>query len=64
MRLESTDNVNMDSPKCKFWLVNRQQHSTAAMPDGSIILTGGAATNDTWRSTDNGSTWNCQNVKF
>ena len=40
----------------------RQYHSTVAMPDGSIILTGGAVdgmyvTNDVWRSTDNGATW-------
>ena len=30
------------------------------MPDGSIILTGGAnsgSLNDTWRSTDKGATW-------
>lgn len=35
-------------------------HSSVAMPDGSIILTGGYDTrsrNDTWRSVDNGVTW-------
>jgi hypothetical protein len=35
--------------------------SSVAMPDGSIVLTGGfdgvKYKNDTWRSTDNGATW-------
>jgi len=35
-------------------------HSSAVLPDGSIVLMGGwdgTARNDVWRSTDNGSTW-------
>jgi PKD repeat protein len=39
----------------------RLQHSSVAMPDGSIVLMGGidspGSKNDTWRSTDNGATW-------
>jgi len=41
----------------------RAQHSCVALPDGSIVLMGGSGPdgetykNDTWRSTDNGSTW-------
>jgi type II secretory pathway component GspD/PulD (secretin) len=40
----------------------RIRHSSAAMPDGTIVLMGGYATdggckNDTWRSTDKGATW-------
>ncbi|MDD4136764.1 MAG: sialidase family protein [Methanoregula sp.] len=39
----------------------RYHHSTVALPDGSIVLTGGGYnqiyTNDTWRSTDKGATW-------
>jgi hypothetical protein len=41
----------------------RYGHSSVAMPDGSIVLTGGIDDfgilwkNDTWRSTDNGATW-------
>ena len=40
----------------------RLWHSSVAMPDGSIVLTGGADSggtrkNDVWRSTDNGATW-------
>jgi len=41
----------------------RWSHSSVAMPDGSIVLTGGtndyytSAINDMWRSTDNGATW-------
>ena len=36
--------------------------SSVAMPDGSIVLTGGSSDtvpsyNDVWRSTDNGATW-------
>jgi PKD repeat protein len=42
----------------------RRDHSSVAMPDGSIVLMGGAATdglkNDVWRSTDNGATWTQQ----
>ena len=46
----------------------RLAHSSVAMPDGSIILMGGADDpsgsttefNDTWRSTDNGATWTQQ----
>lgn len=45
--------------------VHRFFHSTIAMPDGSILLTGGGYNpndngkemNDTWRSTDDGATW-------
>jgi len=44
----------------------REQHSSVAMPDGSIVLTGGwngsADTSDTWRSTDNGATWTLMNA--
>ena len=42
------------------WWTARWGQGSVAMPDGSIILTGGAAggcLNDTWRSTDNGATW-------
>ena len=40
----------------------RQFHSSVALPDGSIVLMGGlddatSFKNDTWRSTDNGTTW-------
>ena len=44
----------------------RYYHTSVAMPDGSIVLMGGnddsqsgtnTPRNDTWRSTDNGSTW-------
>jgi len=43
----------------------RQYHSSVALPDGSIVLMGGMSfidgfptpSNDTWRSTDNGTTW-------
>jgi len=42
------------------WL-ERYGHSSITMPDGSIILMGGAKTigdlNDVWRSTDHGETW-------
>jgi len=31
--------------------------TSVAMPDGSIVLTGGAYRHDVWRSTDNGATW-------
>ncbi|WP_321506807.1 DUF3821 domain-containing protein [uncultured Methanoregula sp.] len=45
----------------------RWQHSSVAMPDGSIVLMGGQdqsdmPKNDTWRSTDNGVTWTPVNV--
>lgn len=40
----------------------RYGHSTAVMPDGSILLMGGSYNNeiyyhDVWRSTDDGATW-------
>jgi hypothetical protein len=38
----------------------RYSHSSVAMPDGSIVLMGGALgnmKNEVWRSTDNGATW-------
>ena len=39
----------------------RSYHTSAVMPDGSIVLTGGYAgggyKNDVWRSTDSGATW-------
>jgi PKD repeat protein len=40
----------------------RTEHSSVAMPDGSIVLMGGITPsggymNDVWRSTDNGATW-------
>ena len=44
--------------------VGRSYFSSAVMPDGSIIVTGGSydinhawGKNDTWRSTNNGTTW-------
>ena len=44
----------------------RTYHSSVVMPDGSIVLMGGTDTgiisyNETWRSTDNGSTWELAN---
>ena len=42
----------------------RYDHSSVAMPDGSIVLMGGydgTYKNDVWRSTDNGSTWTLAN---
>jgi outer membrane protein assembly factor BamB/PKD repeat protein len=42
----------------------RNGHTSVAMPDGSIVLMGGADydedKNDVWRSTDNGATWTQQ----
>jgi len=44
----------------------RREHSSVAMPDGSIVLMGGTVdtewwgplpSNDVWRSTDKGATW-------
>jgi PKD repeat protein len=40
----------------------RYRHTSVAMPDGSIVLMGGAGSggshkNDVWRSTDNGASW-------
>ena len=40
----------------------REEHTSVAMPDGSIVLMGGLEAgnnfmNDVWRSTDNGVTW-------
>lgn len=38
----------------------RDSHTSAALPDGSLVLMGGydgKYENDTWRSTDNGATW-------
>jgi PKD repeat protein len=57
-----------------FWIVKnsssgwvaRYGHATVVLGDGSIVLTGGydnvALLNDTWRSTDNGSTWTRMNA--
>jgi PKD repeat protein len=45
------------------WWSARVDHSSVAMPDGTIILMGGkepspgGMKNDIWRSTDNGETW-------
>ena len=46
----------------------RYRHTSVTMPDGSIILLGGLGNegfailkNDTWRSTDNGKTWDLIN---
>ena len=39
----------------------RDGHSMVLIPDGSIILMGGDLKNDTWRSSDNGSTWTLMN---
>jgi PKD repeat protein len=40
---------------------DRAYHSHVVMPDGSIVIMGGADSygyyNDTWKSTDNGRTW-------
>jgi uncharacterized delta-60 repeat protein len=42
----------------------RSDHTSVAMPDGSIVLMGGYSSggykNDVWRSTNNGSTWTQQ----
>jgi photosystem II stability/assembly factor-like uncharacterized protein len=40
----------------------RTRHSSVALPDGSIVVTGGQTSdfyynNEVWRSTDNGMTW-------
>ena len=35
----------------------RNDHSSVAMPDGSIVLMGGYSNKDVWRSTDKGATW-------
>ena len=43
------------------WLA-RYGHTAVALPDGSIVLAGGSALNDTWRSTNNGSTWTRMNA--
>jgi len=45
----------------------RDSHSSVAMPDGSIVLTGGYDSsgyykNDTWRSTDKGTRWTLMNA--
>ena len=49
----------------------RYSHSTVALPDNSIVLTGGyifgswsevGDRNDTWRSTDGGATWMLMNA--
>ncbi len=44
----------------------RYAHSSAVLPDGSIVLMGGldgsGFKNDVWRSTDNGATWTQMNV--
>ena len=44
----------------------RREHSSVAMPDGSIVLSGwygnAGYTNDVWRSTDNGATWSRVNA--
>jgi PKD repeat protein len=45
----------------------RWYHASVAMPDGSIVLTGGVDVfaqfkNDVWRSTDNGATWTLANA--
>jgi len=46
----------------------RDYHSSVVMPDGSIMLMGGwsfddlSLKNDTWRSTDNGTTWTLVNA--
>ena len=45
----------------------RHGHSSVVLPDGSIVMMGGlgggsdTVYNDTWRSTDNGTTWNLLN---
>ncbi|GAB6285430.1 MAG: hypothetical protein STSR0009_16310 [Methanoregula sp.] len=42
----------------------RYMHSSVAMPDGSVVIMGGATglddINDVWRSTNNGTTWTQQ----
>ncbi len=44
----------------------RTYHTSAVLPDGSIVLMGGSIhgsqENDTWRSTDGGATWTLMNA--
>ena len=45
----------------------REEHTSVAMPDGSIVLMGGLEAgnnfmNDVWRSTDEGTTWTEMNA--
>ncbi|MFA5379264.1 MAG: PKD domain-containing protein, partial [Dehalococcoidia bacterium] len=60
----STDNgVTWIQVNASAGWYRRYAHSSVAMPDGSIVLTGGFdginsyLINDVWRSTDNGVTW-------
>jgi PGF-pre-PGF domain-containing protein len=45
----------------------RSSHTSVVLPDGSIVVMGGISDgsnvlNDTWRSTDNGTTWTLMNA--
>jgi PKD repeat protein len=48
--------------------IKRSAGATVALPDGSVLMIGGASTggtpsfNDTWRSTNNGTSWNRVNA--
>ena len=53
--------VDANNWSARYW------HSSVAMPDGSIVLMGGYTSgptlyNDTWRSTNNGTTWKLMNT--
>ena len=45
------------------WWSARDSHDSVALPDGSIVLTGGrGGSDDTWISTDKGATWTEQSA--
>ncbi len=72
----SNDTWRSDDRGATWTLVNassgwagRYGHAAVKMPDGSIVLMGGAGKlgsndplNDTWRSTDGGATWTLANA--
>jgi hypothetical protein len=62
----STDNGTTWTQLADAGWAGRYSHSSVVLPDGSIVLMGGIVLtggidssykNDTWRSTDNGTTW-------
>jgi PKD repeat protein len=63
---ENWSNISWVVKNSSSGWVTRYGHATVVLTDGSIVLTGGFDTsvlyNDTWRSTDNGSTWTRLNV--